>query len=447
MALHGMLRTMSITELLTWISTNKKSGVLEIERRKICRRVQFSEGRVAASSSDDPPSRFGQFLLSNGKITEEQLREALTRQATGSKNLGTILREMGVLSEAEERRQIAAKAEETVYSLFDWSDAAFRFDEDAHPDPYSIDVDLSVEDIIFKGMQRREELESIRKIFDSSGLVLRRTVKSVPPEVKNSTRAMRILGSIDGERTLAELLLHAHSTEYTVLKFVFTMYRHGIVEITGTKPIDREFLSIIDHDSVDESKVPNGAKEDTDEEFDVEMNLDASIESPQAEEPAQVQDQVPEPAPGPTTSTLESAIQFMNQGEHLAALDALNEFRRDHPNDQSLQQLILKAEGAYLQELRNRDLRPYRIPIVTTPADLSELRLDPTELYLLNTIDGRKDIQSILWVTPQRELDVMRTLQQLKDKALILLKDPESSGSDTEEPVETGVPEWARSAG
>lgn len=437
MALQGMLRTMSITELLTWISTNMKSGALEIERRKICRRIQFSEGRVAASSSDDPPSRFGQFLLSNGKITEEQLREALTRQATGSKNLGTILREMGVLSEAEERRQIAAKAEETVYSLFDWSDAAFRFDEDAHPDPYSIDVDLSVEDIIFKGMQRREELESIRKIFDSSGLVLRRTVKSVPPEIKNSTRAMRILGSIDGERTLAELLLHAHSTEYTAVKFLFTLYRHGIVEITGTKPVDREFLSIIDHDSVDESKVPNGAKEDTDEEFDVETNLDASIESPQAEEPA----------PDPTTSTLESAIQLMTQGEHLAALDALNEFRRDHPNDQSLQQLILKAESAYLQEMRNRDLRPYRIPIVTTPADLSGLRLDPTELYLLNTIDGGKDIQSILWLTPQRELDVMRTLQQLKDKALILLKDPESSGSDTEELVETGVPEWARSGG
>ena len=41
--------------------------------------------------------------------------------------------ELGLLSPEELARHLEAKAEETVYSLFDWSDGVFRFEEGLPP--------------------------------------------------------------------------------------------------------------------------------------------------------------------------------------------------------------------------------------------------------------------------------------------------------------------------
>ena len=451
MALYGTLHTMPLPELLTWVHSNKKTGALELERNQICKRVQFADGHVVACSSDDPGARFGQYLLSHGKITEDQLSQALSRQRSSGKNLGSILKEMGALDDEEERRQLAHKAEENIYSLFDWPDAVFRFREDVARDPYGIDVDVSIEDVIFKGMQRREELNNIREVFDSSGLVLRRTLKQVPTNVRNSGRAMRILELVDGERTLAELLLHAHSTEHTVVKFLFTLYRMGVVEISGARPVPGEQTSILDNVVVQdpeqcaESRV-TAPREDPLFSLDLQGE-DEDVAGPSldavplldgvkaVDEDSQAAAEPPRPPAG-----LEQGIQMLNEGRYADALDLLAGCYKQRPNDDSLRQIMLRAEGAYLQDIRNRELRGYRVPVATLPGDISHLSLGPTELFLLNAIDGKKDIQSILWVTPQRELDLMRALDNLRKKGLIVLSEPAPEDVAVrvdEDPVET----------
>ena len=101
MAIYGDLSTMGLADLLQWAAMNEKTGVLEIERHKISRRIEFRKGWIGACSSDDPPSMLGQFLLSRGKITEEALREALARQEVTHENLGVILVHMGKLGASD----------------------------------------------------------------------------------------------------------------------------------------------------------------------------------------------------------------------------------------------------------------------------------------------------------------------------------------------------------
>jgi len=108
MPVYGDLNTMSLSDLLQWASMNRKTGVLELERNKICRRIEFRNGWIGACSSDDPPARIGQFLLSRGKISEQQLQDALSRQEVMGQNLGMILLEMGAITQQELKRQIAA---------------------------------------------------------------------------------------------------------------------------------------------------------------------------------------------------------------------------------------------------------------------------------------------------------------------------------------------------
>lgn len=246
MALFGQLTTMSLMDLLQWAGLNRKSGVFELERDKVTKKLFFRDGRVVACYSDDPNSRLGQLLLSRGKITTDQLRDALqVQQATGD-SIGNILKQRGLISSEELTELLSQKAEEIVLSLFDWQEAIFRFLEDGQLGPYVIELDLSVDDILLKGLQRVDELGIIRQVFPSSGVVLGRTGKALPPEIDKSGMARRIVESVDGQRTLAAILLHTNASDFLVLKFLYNLYNRGVVQIDDIRDAHEAMVTIVD---------------------------------------------------------------------------------------------------------------------------------------------------------------------------------------------------------
>lgn len=411
MPVYGTIRTMSLPDLLQWASVNKMTGVLELERNKICKRIAFRDGRIVACSSDDPPSRLGQFLLSRGKITKYQLRDALARQEVTGENLGLIFQGMGVLTHDDVEAHVAAKAEENIYGLFDWTDAVFRFHEDAGNDPFIIEVDLSVPDVVLKGIQRFDDLRRVREAFTSSGIVLQRTEKPTPPEITSSPMARRVLESVDGRRTLAEILLHAHASEYLVLKFLYTLLRKGMVTITEVREPDLNSRTLLDLAS---------------DPGPLELPPLAPLATPvEIDRPA-------DEAAG-AGRTPELAAARMAAGDHAGAMEILNECYRAHPDDNHLRQLLLRAEAGFLEAARRGPLAPTRIPVpLTGAAEASRAGLHPTEAFLLTMLDGKSDIKSILWLAPLREVDVMKGLQRLLQRGMIELSDAPAPPSDAD---------------
>jgi hypothetical protein len=403
MSIYGYLHTMSLPDLLQWASVNKKSGVLEVERNKIAKRISFLDGRITACSSDDPSSRLGQFLLSRGKITQQQLRQALAHQERNGKNLGQIFQEMGVLTREEVESQVAEKAQENIFGLFDWPDAVFRFAQNAPHDPWQIEISLSVQDVLLRGLQRHDELQRTRRTFKHSGIVLQRTSRPAPAGMSSNPIANRVLDSIDGERTLAEILLHAHASEFLVAKFLFTLFRAGIVEVKEEREPDAEAQTILDTVEIDSELPADGSA------------ASASERIAESEE---------------TDRKVEMAMQRIATGDFVEALIVLNAEYRTNPGDNRLRELVTKAEAGFLKTARAGDLKPNRIP-VDVPGTGQEAgpNLQPSELFLLSTIDGQTNIQSLVWVAPMREVDVMLGLRRLVDAGVVKLTDPPESGT------------------
>jgi hypothetical protein len=439
MPVYGDLNTMSLSDLLQWASMNRKTGVLELERNKICRRIEFRNGWIGACSSDDPPARIGQFLLSRGKISKQQLQDALSRQEVMGQNLGMILLEMGAMTQQELKRQIAAKAEEMIQSLFDWDEAVFRFHEGANLDN-QIEVSLSVRDVLFRGLQHHDELKRIRGVFQSSGVVLRRTERDVPDQVLKRAIARRIFESIDGKRTLAEVLLHAHASEFLVIKLLFKLHEMGLVEIAEERDVGPDAQSLLDSpEPEDPTRTSNW----------MEMELAASAKEPDPK--SSLRDISPDtastgmsrtPETGRETDVeteIEVANRLSSRGEYEAALELLNASYRAHPGDSYLRRLIAKAEAAFIESVRRHGLASDKVPIRMQlaegddPADLGS-----EESFLLSLIDGETDIKSIMWVAPLREVDVLRSLRQMLERGLIGLREPQSAGC-TAAPTETGA--------
>jgi hypothetical protein len=529
MGLYGNLNTMSVGELLAWVDGGRKSGTLEVERDKIVKRITFEAGRVASCSSNDPTTLMGQFLLSSGRITRETLSEALGRQGNRQVNLGQILLEMGAIAQPDRDAFVQAKIEETIFGLFDWEDAVFRFYTDALPDPNAVEASLDIDEILRRGRLRSAERRLAGRAINDPQIVLRRTGEPPPPELSSSRSARRIFELIDGEKTVAEIVLHSHAPEFLVTKFLTALLHGKVVEIVRLRPapveaVDPTPVAARPADTLDAAGPAPAAARPADTPAAVGPapaaarpadTLGAVGPAPAAARPADtlgavgpapaaalppepldVFDLVPEAAWGPaakhaidprpaaaqpppsgddeeTAAAWESAglvgagdlgaetpvtidepvqeprdapakrgyrllphqpsevsrelqheinvaLQLMATGQPEAALELLNAMAAAHPTDTALRQLVVNAEQDFCKKMLEGELEASSVP--TRGAAAAPDGLSAEESFLLAQIDGRTDIQALLWVAPMRDVDALKILYRMLRKGLLELR-------------------------
>jgi len=231
MGLMGTLDTMALGDLLQWISTARKSGVVTVAQGKSRLQLAVGGSRILGAYSNEPPMLLGQFLLSRGKIDEVTLHDALARQDTTREHLGKVLTEMGAITVEELDRYVVLKAEETIFTMLDWSEAMFEFDVNADVDPRMVQMDHGIDDLIMRGAQRGDEMAQMRTVLGDPGVVLCCTEIELPATARNSPMAARIYEAIDGKRTLADILLNSRASEHFATNFLYELHRAGVVRI------------------------------------------------------------------------------------------------------------------------------------------------------------------------------------------------------------------------
>jgi DNA-binding Xre family transcriptional regulator len=434
MPLVGTFSTMSLPDLLQWLGSSGKTGTLQVERSRATKVIRLRRGRVIGCSSDHPTQRLGQFLISRKKITEEQLRQALTIKEETSQFLGQTLVEMGALSHEELCAELTAKVEEIIHSLFDWEESVFRFEETVAEEADAFPVDLRVDDILLRGLQRVDEMALIRSVLYDPGIVLRYTSKPPGPEIFGDETSRSMYGAIDGERTLADILLHMHGTEYQVKRFLYNLHENGYVEVAGVNsvapetggdnepaapPLDEPDLDLepfepdlaaIDRPAADQT--PAGAG------VEGESTTSAAVATESAPAAAEAHSEA-------LSAELARTSRMMTDGELEGALDVLDALYKENPGDDALRRLTAEAEAAFVDKCYRHYLPAEKVPILTGPIEnLSSEALSPQEYFLLSRIDGSWDIKSIIQVAPFREVEALRTLKRLREMEMIELCDP-----------------------
>ena len=421
MPVQGNLATMPMTEILQWLGNAGKTGTLSIERNKVIKRILVREGRVIACASQEPADMLGHFLVSRGRISEATLRRALAAQEFQREHLGRILISMGDLSQDDLRQVLEEKAQETIFGLFEWDDAEFRYADGEISDPNIMPVNMRVDDILLHGAQRWDEMQRFRSVFNNPGIILRRTLTKPAEELLRDRMGKTIYESINAQRSIAEIHLHAHGSEYVVTKFLYEMLCDHLIEIVGVKaawtpsslldddPVDPEdlFLELLDPEPAEAPPAP--------------PPVSAPAEPPAAAAPAA---RVPAP-PLVDQGDLDVARRLLNRGDFDSALEILDRAYKAQPGDEALRRILAEAEASFIEKAYKHYLPPSKVVALAKEMEsLKSERLSPTEFFLLSRIDGTWDVKSIIQITPLREVDVLRTLKRMREKGLIDLKDP-----------------------
>jgi len=376
MGLSGSLLTFPLDELLQWMGSSRKTGTLILRGRRHTKRIYIKEGRIISSASDDPTEQLGQFLLSRGRITEEDLRRGLETQAKTRVLLGKILLMVGAIKEDELRRMLVMQAEETIFSLFLWSDAAFELLDGDLPSNLFAPISLDVQDVLLKGHTMVDALSRMHDDLGSAASVPAKTGKPLPagqgPD--HRLRAM-VLDLVDGARSIEDIGLALHASEFTVCKLLHQLYEQG-------------------HVAVKHKAAP--APEDS-------GPGDRPPDSPEV--------------------LLARGRERLASGRSEEAIEILQQALAATSRDLELQNLYDAACRDFREKAYGRFLPPTSIPTLIRGLDtLTGEALTPEEVFLISRIDGTWDLKSIIDISPLAEVDALRIMKRLKDRRIIELK-------------------------
>jgi hypothetical protein len=377
MGVSGNLKTMLPGDLLQWLSLGQKTGTLVVSREAVEKKVFFKSGRVISSASNDPREYLGQFLMSHGYLSEEELKKAMEVQLQSGILLGKILVTIGLIEEPDLMRLMRLKAEEEIYDIFLWPEGEFHFIDNELPQMQMVPLQIDVTGIIMEGTRRVDEWTRIRELIPV-------TIPIVWEQIDENTELddvdRTILQAVDGKRSIAEIVLESRSSSFAVCSTIYALAREGFVGFV---------------DDVEEKPVRRTTEE---------MSLESFSEVDEIQ------------------SLLNAAQNALKQRDYEKTQRLLRAAQNLDPQHPNVRTAIKGAESVILAELRNQGVTESKVPRLIKGIDeITQMNFTPNEGFILSRINGTWDISSLVKISPIREPDAMLIFYKLYKDEIIAL--------------------------
>jgi tetratricopeptide (TPR) repeat protein len=157
---QGQLGATLFIDLARELQRRKLSGSLTLTRGLEKKVIQFTEGEVCGTASNQPQDSILSVLVRNNHLTREQADEIREQIAAGQK-LGQALLDSSLVS----RETLAGSQFEQITCIFsslcEWTDGEYSFEAGAKAEAVSR---LSVPDLLLNGARRIQDPERLRQL-------------------------------------------------------------------------------------------------------------------------------------------------------------------------------------------------------------------------------------------------------------------------------------------
>jgi hypothetical protein len=368
MSVRGSLRTMSIEDILGWLSRRLIRGTVTLENSVVARTFVCDSGYITNTSSTDPHEELGQVLLGTGLIDMESLSEARLVQADTGVSLSRILIMVGKIDEERVRAVLEENALEAILDVFTWEDGTFaveRTEEILPPSDPAIALQLRV--CMEDGKKRATRWREIRQRIPDDDAVLaianRQELAALVGDGQASGGAAALVQAIEQGLSIERMLLELRLSRFPLLDWVCMLLERGAVAL----------------------------RDDAIPEVDAE-------------------------------TLLEESRRRAGEGDRLGAFELAGRAVALEPGNERAQELFRAAERTLFAELSRELLASFRVPKLLVPrTELDRIDLSETERYLAGRVDGRWDLLSLMRASPVREAEALITFKRLADRGIITL--------------------------
>ncbi len=372
MGIHGNLHTMSVSDLLQFLATGRKTGTLKLGRGGIVKQIYLEAGLIVGSTSNDPRELLGQVLLHYGKIEESQLQTAMEIQRQFGGKLGVILAARDFVSQDDVVEVLRTRTLEIIYDLFIWEEAEFEFFDNEPVPADLIRIQVNATSVIMDGIYRIDEWARYRNVIPSERAFFE--LNSGWTQWLNESKEVReVLYLVEKRMTAAEICYNMHTSLFHACALLFDLIAKDVIRLAGEAPEPPEAADL------------------------------SALKLPQT---------VPE-----LISLARAELKENNAENALAIIQSALEQGAKTPEVHRLHE---EAEKKLIAQFYRDGLSPRAVPrMVVSPEQLEHERLGPQEGFVLSRISGESDIESILSVCPFREADTLRMIKKLLDGGVI----------------------------
>lgn len=235
--------------------------------------------------------------------------------------------------------------------------------------PLSVDVT----GIIMEGGRRWDEWRRIRERIPDNTAVP--TIVGAVPTEEMSEHDRYILPFLDGRRSIEEIAVQTHNTEFHVAKLAYELVRSGL----------------------------------------------ARVQTAAAAPPASPATAGAEP--DEVGSLLAQAADFTAAGNGFHAWKAIRAALEIDPQSKEAREALREAEQRLLAELESAGIIGTKVPsLAVSVGEVTKMNFSPNEGFVLSRINGSWDIKSILKISPIREIDALLIFRKLLDDGVIVLR-------------------------
>jgi CheY-like chemotaxis protein len=242
--LGGNLGAIPIGAVLQLLQLEAQTGTLVVWNSDSEITIHMRGGLVdlVQSRGAGDEFRIGRFFLEEGLVTEEELedmvRSAKNPPASGPSSkparlLGDMLVEAGRVSETQLKDALTKQSSELIYELLRWQAGRFEFKQGATSNlAERARLAMPVASIVMEGFRRVDEwrvIEARLGSFDQVLLPDPASVESIGGGKSLARSEQSVLDAIDGERTVREVIAASHMSSFDACRILFQLIEARLV--------------------------------------------------------------------------------------------------------------------------------------------------------------------------------------------------------------------------
>ena len=229
--LVGDMGTMPVADLLLYLGNRKLTGTLSCESGSAKKSLHVKEGAVVSVGSNDPREYLGQFLITFGHLSEDQLTRAFQTQAEHKVPLGRLLVMAGLVTEQAMQEVLVVKIRETALSVCRFKEGTFRFARGELPASQDgVEANVSLLDIHREAGAREAAWKAMLQAFPHAGLTFAIVDEAkLPREPDAGGLDARLIELVREGNNIEEISLRLHATDFQLYQRLYALYRQGAI--------------------------------------------------------------------------------------------------------------------------------------------------------------------------------------------------------------------------
>ena len=234
--MQGDFSRETLADVIRTLYVDRRSGIVHLAQSKTSKRIYFRKGSMIFANSDIESDRLGEFLIRQGVIDREAFEKTTETMKETGHRFGRTVVELGHCTAEEMEQKVVEQIQAIIYSLFDWDEGDYRFEQHENPVDEDIVLNLSTADIILEGTRRLGDMDKVRRALGDSSGILEQNEDPLLLYQKMTTLSQSeyfILSRVDGMSSLDDIYAVSPLDEDETLRCIYGLVSAGVLLLKG----------------------------------------------------------------------------------------------------------------------------------------------------------------------------------------------------------------------